>query len=58
MIQITRIESTQSRVVCYWNMSEVKEGKLKYKKENKENQSNNKIKQTDKMRKTKQNKEK
>ena len=34
-------------------MSEVKEGKLKYKKENKENQSNNKIKQTDKMRKTK-----
>ena len=58
MVWITRIESTQSRVVCYWNMSEVKEGKLKYKKENKENQSNNKIKQTDKMRKTKQNKEK
>ena len=30
MIWITRIESTQSRVVCYWNMGEVKEGKLKY----------------------------
>ena len=25
-----KIESTWSRVVCYWNMSEVKEGKLKY----------------------------
>ena len=24
------MESTCSRVVCYWNMSEVKEGKLKY----------------------------
>ena len=33
MIWITRIESTQSRVLCYWNMSEVKEGKLKYNKE-------------------------
>ena len=45
MIQIIRIESTQSRVMCYWNMSEVKEGKLKYNmKENKENQSNNEIK--------------
>ena len=30
MIWIARIESTRSRVVCYWNMSEVKEGKLKY----------------------------
>ena len=30
MIWITRIESTQSGVVCYWNKSEVKEGKLKY----------------------------
>ena len=30
MIWITRVESTRSRVVCYWNMSEVKEGKLKY----------------------------
>ena len=27
---ITRIESTQSRVVCYWNTGEVKEGELKY----------------------------
>ena len=33
MIWITRIESTQSRVVCYWNTSEVKEGKLSYNKE-------------------------
>ena len=33
MIWITRTESTQSRVVCYWNMGEVKEGKLKYNKE-------------------------
>ena len=30
MIWITRIESTWSRVVYYWCMSEVKEGKLKY----------------------------
>ena len=30
MIWIKRIESIQSRVVCYWNLSEVKEGKLKY----------------------------
>ena len=33
MIWITRIESTWSRVVYYWYMSEVKEGKLKYNKE-------------------------
>ena len=33
MIWITRIETTQSRVVCYWYTSEVKEGKLKYNKE-------------------------
>ena len=33
MIWITRIESTPSRVVCYLNMSVVKEGKLKYNKE-------------------------
>ena len=30
MIWITRIEGTQSRVVCYWNTGEVKEGELKY----------------------------
>ena len=30
---VTRIESTLLRVVCYWNMSQVKEGKLKYNKE-------------------------
>ena len=30
MTWITRIESTRSRVVCYWNMGDVKEGKLKY----------------------------
>ena len=35
MIWITRIESTRSRVVCYWNRVEVKEGKLKYNKERK-----------------------
>ena len=35
MTWITRIESTQSRVVGYWNMGEVKEGKLKYNKERK-----------------------
>ena len=33
MTWITRQESTQSRVVCYWNMGEVKERKLKYNKE-------------------------
>ena len=59
MIWITRIESTWPRVVCYWNMSEVKEGKLKYNmKENKENQSNNAIKQRNKMKKTRQKDEK
>ena len=51
-----RIGSTQPRVVCYWNTSEVKEEKLKihHERENKENQSNNAIKQTNKMKKTKQ----
>ena len=29
MIWITKIESIQSRVVCYWNTGEVKKGKLK-----------------------------
>ena len=33
MIWVTRIESIRSRVVCYWNTGEVKEGKLKYNKE-------------------------
>ena len=33
MIWITRIESTRSIIVCDWNMSQVKEGKLKYNKE-------------------------
>ena len=48
VIWITRIGSTGPRVVCSWNESEVKDGKLKihYKRENKENQSNNVIKQT------------
>ena len=59
MIWITRIESTQSRVVCYWNTSKVKEGKLKYNmRENKGNQSNNASKQGNKMNKTKQEEEK
>ena len=39
--------------MCYWNMNEVKEGKLKYNTENKKNQSNNAIKQGNKTRKTK-----
>ena len=45
VIWITRVGSTQPRVVCYWNTSEEKEGKLKiyYDRENKENQSNNAI---------------
>ena len=30
---MTRIENTRSRVVCYWNMGELKEGKLKCNKE-------------------------
>ena len=33
MICITRIESTRSIVVCYWNMGELKEGILKCNKE-------------------------
>ena len=33
MIWISRIESTQSRVVYYWNTGEVKEGKLKQNEE-------------------------
>ena len=33
MIWITRIESTGSKLVCSWNTSGVKEGKLKYNKE-------------------------
>ena len=33
MIWITRIESIQSIVVCYWNTGEVKEGKLKHNRE-------------------------
>ena len=43
-----------------WNTSEVKVGKLKihYGRENKENWLNNAIKQTNKMKKTKQREEK
>ena len=33
LIWITRIKSTQSRVVCYWYTIEVKEGKLNYSKD-------------------------
>ena len=48
VIWIRRIGSTGPRIVCSWNTSEVKEGKLKihYERENKGNQSNNAIKQT------------
>ena len=35
MIWIIKIESTRSRVVCYYRMGEVKEGKLKYNTERK-----------------------
>ena len=57
---MTRIGSTLPTVVCYWNRNEVKEGKLNihYERENKENQSNSAIKQTNKMKKTKQKEEK
>ena len=60
IIWITRIGITWPRVVCYWNTSEVKVGKLKihYERENKGNQSNNGIKQTNKMKKPKQKEEK
>ena len=58
MIWITRIESSRSRVVCYWNTGEVKEGKLKYNRENKENRSKNAIKQRNKRSKTKHKDEK
>ena len=39
MIWVTRIESTQSRVVCFWNRGEVKERKLKYNKKRKRESS-------------------
>ena len=58
MIWITRIESTRSRVVCYWNTSELKEGKLKYNKESIKKTIKHAIKQRNKMRKTKHNEEK
>ena len=59
VIWITRIGSTQPRVVYYWKTSEVKERKLKihYERENKENQSNNVIKQRNIMKKTAQKEE-
>ena len=58
MIWITGIGSTCLEL--YAIRTQVKEGKLKicYERENKENQSNNVIKQTDKMKKTKQKEEK
>ena len=45
MIWIARTGSIGPRLVCYWNISEVKDGKLKihYERENKGNQSNNAI---------------
>ena len=45
VIWITRIRSKGPRVVCFWNTSEVKDGKLKiyYERENKGNQSNKAI---------------
>ena len=58
MFQITRIESTQSRVLCCWNMDEVKEGKLKYNKERIRKISQTAIKQGNKMRDTKHEEEK
>ena len=48
VILITRKGSIGPIVVCYWNTSEVKDGKLKihYERDNKENQSNNAFFQT------------
>ena len=48
VIWITRKGSTGPRVVCHWNTSEVKDGKLKIlcertREQNKGNQSNNAI---------------
>ena len=57
MVWITRIESTQSRVVCYWNMSEVIEGKLKYYKQ-RISKTSQTIKQRNKLRETKHKEEK
>ena len=57
MIWITRIESTRSRVVCYWNTGEVKEGKLKYNKERIRKTSQTMQLNRNKMRKTKHKKE-
>ena len=56
MIWIRRLGSTWPRVLCNWNSSEVKEGILKihYERENKENPSNNAIKETNEMENTKQ----
>ena len=54
MIWIKRIENKRPRVVCYWNMSEVKEEKLKWNmkgRSKKTSQSNNVIKQTTEQRK-------
>ena len=58
MIWITRIESSRSRVVCYWNTGEVKEGKLKYKIERIRKSSQTMKLNTNKMRKTKHKEEK
>ena len=56
VIWVTRVGSTQPRVVHYWNTSEATEWKLKihYERENKENPSNNAIKETNEMENTKQ----
>ena len=43
---MTRTGSTQPRVVCYWNTSEGRKIKTHYERENKENQSNNAIRQS------------
>ena len=58
MIWITRIESSQSRVVGYWNTGEVKEGKLKYNKERIRQTSQTMQLNRNKMRKTKHKEEK
>ena len=58
MIWITRTESTRARVVCYWNTSEVKEGKLKYNTERIRKTSQTMQLNRNKMRKTKHKEEK
>ena len=55
MIRIKKLRIKRPRVVCCWNSSEVKEIKMQYERENKQNQSNNEIKQERKLNGSKRN---